>query len=132
MILEQPILKFVKMEAIRMDFSLLGNRIRNCRKSQGMSQATLAELTDVSVNYIGQIELADRHIGLDLLDRIAMVLGVSVMRLLCDINTDTLIVEEIDLVLRKCTNMELLIIRDMVIMLKDSMRDHCIETRVSS
>ena len=115
-----------------MDFSLLGNRIRNCRKSQGMSQATLAELTDVSVNYIGQIELADRHIGLDLLDRIAMVLGVSVMRLLCDINTDTLIVEEIDLVLRKCTNMELLIIRDMVIMLKDSIRDHCIETRVSS
>lgn len=115
-----------------MDFLLLGNRIRNCRKSKGMSQATLAELTDVSVNYIGQIELADRHIGLDLLDRIAMVLGVSVVNLLFTVNTDTLIAEEIDLILRECTNMELLIIRDMVITLKCSIRDHYIDTRVSS
>lgn len=115
-----------------MDYSSLGNRIRNCRKSKGLSQATLAELAGVSVNYIGQIELADRHIGLDLLDRIAMVLQVSVMSLLFDINTDTLIVEEIDLILCECTNMELLVIRDMVITLKSSIRDHCLETRVGS
>lgn len=97
-----------------------------------ISQAALVELTDVSVNYIGQIELADRHIGLDLLDRIAMVLDVLVVSLLFDINTDTLIVEEIDLLLSECTYMELLIIRDMVITLKSSLRAHCTETRVSS
>ena len=63
-----------------MDYSLLGSRIRNCRKSRGMSQAKLAEMLDVSVNYIGQIELAERHIGLDLLENISIVLDISIIR----------------------------------------------------
>lgn len=107
-----------------MDFLLLGNRIRNYRKSKGMSQATLAELTGVSVNYIGQIELADRHVGLDLLEKIAVVLDTSIISLLFEVNTATIISEEIDLILRECTNTELHVIKDMVITLQSSMRGH--------
>ncbi len=113
-----------------MDFLLLGDRIRDCRKSKGMSQATLAELVGVSVNYIGQIELADRHVGLDLLEKIAMVLDISIISLLFEVKSATLIREEIDLILRECTKTELLIIKDMVIMLKSSIRGHCTNVEV--
>lgn len=108
-----------------MDYSSLGNRIRNCRKSRGMSQAKLAELLDVSVNYIGQIELAERHIGLDLLENISNVLDISIISLLYEVNTGALIAEEINQILRKCTNTELLVINDIVRALKSSLRNHC-------
>lgn len=90
-----------------------------------MSQARLAELLDVSVNYIGQIELAERHIGLDLLENISVVLDVSILSLLYEVNTGALIAEEINLILRKCTNSELYIISDMVRALKSSLGNHC-------
>ena len=108
-----------------MDYSLLGSRIRNCRKSRGMSQAKLAEMLDVSVNYIGQIELAERHIGLDLLENISIVLDISILSLLYEVNTGALIAEEIDQILRKCTNTELLVINDIVRALKSSLRNYC-------
>ncbi len=110
-----------------MDYPLLGKRIRDCRKSKGMSQARLAELLDVSVNYIGQIELAERHIGLDLLENISIVLDISILSLLYEVNTGTLIAEEINLILRKCTNTELLVINDMVRALKSSLGNHCLK-----
>lgn len=108
-----------------MDYALLGNRIRNCRKGRGMSQAKLAELLDVSVNYIGQIELAERHVGLDLLENISIVLDVSILRLLYEVNTGVLMAEEINLILRKCTNTELFVINDMVRALKSSLGNYC-------
>ena len=107
-----------------MDYALLGNRIRNCRKSRGMSQARLAEMLDVSVNYIGQIELAERHIGLDLLENISIVLDISILSLLYEVNTGALLTEEINLILRKCTNAELMVIGDMVRALKSSLEHY--------
>ena len=108
-----------------MDYALLGNRIRNCRKSRGMSQARLAEMLDISVNYMGQIELAERHIGLDLLENISIVLGVSILSLLYEVNTGALLTEEINQILRKCKNAELFVINDMVRALKSSLGNHC-------
>lgn len=108
-----------------MDYSMLGARIRNCRKGRGMSQAKLAELLDVSVNYIGQIELAERHIGLDLLENISIVLDISMISLLYEVNTGVLLTEEINLILRKCTITELYIINDMVRALKSSIGNYC-------
>ena len=108
-----------------MNYALLGNRIRNCRKSRGMSQARLAEMLDISVNYMGQIELAERHIGLDLLENISIVLDVSILSLLYEVNTGALITEEINLILRKCTITELYIINDMVRALKSSIGNYC-------
>lgn len=107
-----------------MDYSLLGARIRNCRKGRGMSQARLAELLDVSVNYIGQIELAERHIGLELLENISIVLDISILSLLYEVNTGALLTEEINLILRKCTNAELFVISDMIRALKSSLGNH--------
>ena len=89
-----------------------------------MSQARLAELLDVSVNYIGQIELAERHIGLDLLENISIVLDISMISLLYEVNTGALLTEEINLILRKCTSTELFVIRDMVKTLKSSLGNH--------
>ena len=108
-----------------MDYALLGNRIRNCRKSKGMSQARLAEMLDISVNYMGQIELAERHIGLDLLENISIVLDISILSLLYEVNTGALLTEEINLILRKCTNAELFVISDVVRALKLSLGNYC-------
>ena len=108
-----------------MDYSLLGARIRNCRKGRGMSQAKLAEMLDVSVNYVGQIELAERHIGLDLLENISIVLDVSILSLLYEVNTGVLLIDEINLILRKCTNTELYVISDVVRALKSSLGNYC-------
>lgn len=107
-----------------MDYSLLGARIRNCRKGRGMSQARLAELLDVSVNYVGQIELAERHVGLDLLENISIVLDISILSLLYEVNTGVLLAEEINLILRKCTTAELFVISDVVRALKSSLGNH--------
>ena len=107
-----------------MDYALLGNRIRNCRKSKGMSQARLAEMLDISVNYMGQIELAERHIGLELLENISIVLDISILSLLYEVNTGALLTEEINQILCKCTNTELLVIGDMVRALKSSLRNY--------
>ena len=107
-----------------MDYALLGNRIRNCRKSKGMSQARLAEMLDISVNYMGQIELAERHIGLELLENISIVLDISILSLLYEVNTGALLTEEINLILRKCTNAELFVISDMIRALKSSLGNH--------
>lgn len=113
-----------------MDFLQLGKRIRNCRKGIGMSQATLAELTGVSVNYIGLIEHADRQTGLDLLEKIAAVLDTTVISLLFEVNTADSMSREIDLILQGCTNTELLVIKDMILALKSAIRCYYTEPEV--
>ena len=107
-----------------MDYALLGNRIRNCRKSRRMSQAKLADLLDVSENYVGQIELAKKRIGIEMLEDISIALDVSLLSLLYEVNTGVLLTEEINLILQTCTFSELSIICDMIKALKISLENH--------
>lgn len=39
----------------------IGNRIQKARKAKGLSQEALAELLDVSRNYVGMIERGERN-----------------------------------------------------------------------
>lgn len=107
-----------------MDYALLGNRIRNCRKSRRMSQAKLADLLDVSENYVGQIELAKKRIGIEMLEDISIALDVSLLSLLYEVNTGVLLTEEINLILQTCTFSELSIICDTIKALKISLENH--------
>lgn len=61
---------------------LLGKRIKQIRYQQGLSQADLAELVDVSVPYISQVETAKKCASLELVASIADKLNVSVDYLL--------------------------------------------------
>ncbi|MBI3319755.1 MAG: helix-turn-helix transcriptional regulator [Candidatus Omnitrophica bacterium] len=56
----------------------IGSRIKELRQLKGYTQAELAELTDLSTNYIGYVERGDRTISLQMLERLARTLGVEV------------------------------------------------------
>ena len=67
---------------MRIDYALIGRRVRETRKQQKISQERLAELTDVSVGYISHIETARKKASLSMLIRIANALGITVDELL--------------------------------------------------
>jgi transcriptional regulator with XRE-family HTH domain len=52
----------------------VGEAVRSRRKKLGLSQEELAEKTDLTRNYIGDIERAEKKITLETLARIAMAL----------------------------------------------------------
>ncbi|MEW4430355.1 helix-turn-helix transcriptional regulator [Paenibacillus pabuli] len=57
---------------------LVGARIRDIRKAQGLSQEVLAEKAGFNSSYIGFIERAERNISLKNLEKIAAALNVGV------------------------------------------------------
>jgi transcriptional regulator with XRE-family HTH domain len=58
------------------------DRLKELRHSQGMTQAELARASHVSTVYIGRLESGGAAPGIDLLDRIAKALSVSIADLL--------------------------------------------------
>lgn len=56
---------------------LVGRRIRELRKTRGMTQARLAELADLSVNYLGKVERGEAQATLKSLFAIADSLQVN-------------------------------------------------------
>jgi len=55
----------------------IGSRINELRQLKGYTQAELAELTDLSTNYVGYLERGERTVSLQTLERLANVLGVE-------------------------------------------------------
>ncbi|MEI6208231.1 MAG: helix-turn-helix transcriptional regulator [Desulfuromonadales bacterium] len=60
---------------------LLGSRIRELRKAQGIAQEHLAEVLGIEQQYMSRIELGKSYPSLDRLMRIADVLKVPLMSL---------------------------------------------------
>ena len=56
----------------------IGSRIKALRRLKGYTQAELAELTEMSTNYIGYLERGERTVSLQALEQIAHTLGVEV------------------------------------------------------
>ncbi len=66
-------------------YQVLGETIRVERIKQGFSQEDLAEKANLTRNYIGQIERAEKRIHLETLAKIAKALKVRVRDLVADI-----------------------------------------------
>lgn len=60
---------------------LVGQRIRNYRLQNGLSQEKLAELSGCHPTYIGQIERAEKNPTIDSIEKISSALNVSLSRL---------------------------------------------------
>ncbi|MGQ3478026.1 helix-turn-helix domain-containing protein [Paenibacillus sp. TY11] len=73
---------------------LVGTRIRDIRKSKGLSQEALAEKAGFNSSYIGFIERAERNISLKNLEKIAKALNVSVYQLLTYVKENDELTEE--------------------------------------
>lgn len=70
--------------------SALGRRIEKRRKILGMSQAELAELTDLSISGISKIERGINNFSAESLSKIAIALDTSSSRLLNEKYTGTI------------------------------------------
>ncbi|MBT8152815.1 helix-turn-helix domain-containing protein [Epibacterium ulvae] len=55
----------------------VGLNVRNLRNSRGLSQEQLALAAEVDRSYISEIELAKNSASIDVLERIAVALGVD-------------------------------------------------------
>lgn len=66
----------------RIDYVKMGQKIRLLRKTQGLTQAKLAEQVGVSASFLGHIERGSRVASLETLASISRVLDVSVDYLL--------------------------------------------------
>lgn len=62
-----------------------GNKVREIRKKNGLSQEELAFKADLHRTYIGMIERAEKNITLTNIQKIAKALNVSISYLL-DVN----------------------------------------------
>jgi transcriptional regulator with XRE-family HTH domain len=56
---------------------LLAENMRKYRYALGLSQANLAERLDTATHYIGMIETENRFPSAEMLDRIAIALGID-------------------------------------------------------
>ena len=63
----------------------LGNRIRELRKANGLSQQTLALMVNVERSYLAKLERGKRNPSIDCLEKIAGGLGVTLSELFADI-----------------------------------------------
>lgn len=68
-----------------MDMKTIGSNIRKYRMERGMKQERLAELTNLSPNYIGMLERTDKIPSLSTFIRIINALEVSADMVLCDV-----------------------------------------------
>lgn len=67
---------------MKMNYKKMGKIIKAVRITKGLSQADLAEYTDLSVPYISHIETGRSKASLETIVNIASVLNVTVDRLL--------------------------------------------------
>lgn len=68
-----------------MDKMLIGDRIREVRKSKGLTQEQLAEKADMSVNFLGEIERNQKLPGLYIFTNIITALDISADYILRDV-----------------------------------------------
>ncbi|MFZ0477042.1 MAG: helix-turn-helix transcriptional regulator [Halobacillus sp.] len=76
----------MRKEPIEEAIAIFGTQVRNTRIQLGMTQEELADKVELSPNYIGYIERADRHPGIYQIIAISFALGVSPAALFNDVN----------------------------------------------
>lgn len=67
----------------------IGNRIRDKREQWGYSQQELAELIDVTLNYLGEIERGRRPLTLPVAEQLCIHFGVTYDYLFLGLNPGT-------------------------------------------
>jgi len=109
------------------NFKLIGRRVKEIRNLKKISQATLAEMIDMSVPYISHIETATKQASLTTLVLIANALGVTADTLLVGNQTNDQ--EECRLefarLIDDCNSDERRFIFEMASAAKNSLRINC-------
>lgn len=103
----------------------IGSRIKQIRKSKGMTQATLAHIVGVANSHMSHIESAQSNASLKTIMKIANALSVGVDELLCDgLESGKLVYQaRLDHILADCTVIEAKAILEIVTVAKESIRN---------
>ena len=86
----------------------IGYRIKEVREQNHLSQAQLAEITDLSVSYISHLENAKRKASLESIIRIVNALVITVDELLAGVqmNNPAAYQTDIDILMEDCSENE--------------------------
>ena len=106
------------------DYQAIGVRIRRLRKAKGLTQQTLAELSEQEPSNISHIELGATKLSLPTLVHIANALGVTADQLLCDsvAASGAVYQQELTALLSDCSHWELRLITETIRTLKEGLR----------
>ncbi len=96
-------------KGMEIDYGKIGERIRGFRMKEKMTQAELAERSEVEPSNISHIERGATKVSLPTLVKIANALQVSLDEIVCDSlkKSGHVSVKEIDGLLRDCSDAEL-------------------------
>ena len=108
---------------MHINYKDIGNKIRYERKKQNITQEKLAELCNISIPHMSNIENANTKVSLPVLVDIANALNCTVDNLLCNsLNNNSMISDSIvNDILSGCDNTQKAVIMDTIITLKDSL-----------
>ena len=85
-----------------LNYLLIGQRVKELRQQNALTQDKLAELCDVSTSYLGHIERGSRNLSLETAYKISKCLKVSLDSLIIDgINENNSTLVNIDAILKK-------------------------------
>lgn len=109
-----------------LNYKLIGRRVKEARRQKQMSQAELAEQTDMSVSYISLVETGKKQASLETLVRIANALGVTVDHMLVGNQRKDPVEYQTELVqlMEGCTSYEKRIIYEIASAAKKSLHDN--------
>ena len=110
----------------KLNYVLLGKRIRAIRIKRGMTQIQLAERIELSPTYISYLESGCKGCSLETLLQLANALNVSTDDLLLDSleNTIKVMNHEFATVISDCTEYETRVLLDVIKGTKQSIRAH--------
>jgi transcriptional regulator with XRE-family HTH domain len=79
---KQVLLNYLTIGWVMTDLrKVLAANIKLCRKARGLSQAKLAEIVNISDNYIALMETGRRFPSIAMLERIASALEIDILEL---------------------------------------------------
>lgn len=110
---------------MELDYQAIGLRIRRLRKARGLTQQSLAEISNQEPSNISHVERGATKLSLPTLVNIANALHVTADELLCDSlpAADAVYHREAARILSDCTHSELKIITETMRALRESLRD---------
>ena len=104
------------------DYKLIGTRIKEKRKQKKLTQENLAEMLNVSVGYVSQVERGVTKISLDLLAGISTLLECDISFFVSEsaINSNYYLLAEVNDSLSSLNEKEKRILLGMAELLKDN------------
>ena len=87
------------------DYSIIGQRLKNARINTGLTQQELAEKMNLSVAFISRVERGSSHVNLKRLTEFCSILGVSEGDILNGVSNvaDNYLTAEFSEILDKCS-----------------------------